>query len=802
MSLRIWLPLNGNLDNKGLDDVVVTNNGATVNDNGKVGKCYSFSTDNSYITVDSTPLKKYMEFSFACWVKIISWNTNYATIFAIKNSTSVSWNNLIFSLLRNGSNSNLCFNISNGSSYTSTSCQTGTLSTDTWYHIVCIYKSNEIKLYQNGNLVSTYSTTVTPNFNSIDNFWIGKSNAVSYQSNIFLNDVRIYDHALSLKEIKEISKGLVLHYPLADKYIENTTNLITTEDCLSTTCYNGAISKYSYGTNTDMYKEVTTFQGKKGTKVYNQTNGTGMYPYVYISNMYTSDGTNSPAYKTLSFDYYTTISTSICPYKLGSGNGTATYIVTNNETQTGTGTNQVVIPVKPNMWNHIEVTFHGTTEADAQWGYIQNQPSHTSDTSNFWFFANMQLETKDHATGYAGIGGTRNSNMIYDCSGYDNNGTISGVLTISDDTPKYSVSTYMPKSALIIHPRPVFGGTDQEWTCAMWVKLDNVTQGQQAMNNFNMSNNIVHTTTSLLYLNGGTNDYYMYGSQAVSAGIWTHVAFVFKNSDGTRNVYINGVLKNGYGPNKTSIPKGIPDIVTVGTNLAGYISDYRVYATALSADQILELYKTPASIDKNNNFYAYSYKELNQGNEIEYLYDLTKSGNGTFSQDENGLYLDQDIWVTHNYIPINSTNKTYKYDIIYSCDTGNQFYIGWERYDANKTSRSNNACVYVVATKPSEDRIKYRVRGIVDLLNDGVNPCAFIKLRILNKWTGSDSDTNGTATIHYLSLKEYTDTTTQDMTPLNINKQGIVNTTEILEKDIGVSVSNVYELNSHNFYEY
>ena len=95
MSLRIWLPFNGNLDNKGLDDVVVTNNGATVNNNGKVGKCYSFGTDNSYITVDSTPLKKYIEFSFACWVKIISWNTNYATIFAIKNSTSVSWNNLI-----------------------------------------------------------------------------------------------------------------------------------------------------------------------------------------------------------------------------------------------------------------------------------------------------------------------------------------------------------------------------------------------------------------------------------------------------------------------------------------------------------------------------------------------------------------------------------------------------------------------------------------------------------------------------------------------------------------------------------
>jgi len=37
MALQVWLPLNGNLNNQGLSNVTVTNNGATVDNNGKIG---------------------------------------------------------------------------------------------------------------------------------------------------------------------------------------------------------------------------------------------------------------------------------------------------------------------------------------------------------------------------------------------------------------------------------------------------------------------------------------------------------------------------------------------------------------------------------------------------------------------------------------------------------------------------------------------------------------------------------------------------------------------------------------------
>lgn len=43
MALRVWLPLDGNLNNYGISGATVTNNGATVDNSGKIGKCYSFN---------------------------------------------------------------------------------------------------------------------------------------------------------------------------------------------------------------------------------------------------------------------------------------------------------------------------------------------------------------------------------------------------------------------------------------------------------------------------------------------------------------------------------------------------------------------------------------------------------------------------------------------------------------------------------------------------------------------------------------------------------------------------------------
>jgi hypothetical protein len=58
---------------------------------------------------------------------------------------------------------------------------------------------------------------------------------------------------------------------------------------------------------------------------------------------------------------------------------------------------------------------------------------------------------------------------------------------------------------------------------------------------------------------------------------------------------------------------------TASNGMAGLFSDFRIYATALSADDILELYHTGAKIDNKANFHTY---EINENGTNK----LTKTG--------------------------------------------------------------------------------------------------------------------------------------------------------------------------------
>lgn len=206
MALQVWLPLNGDLNNQGLSNVTVTNNGATVDNNGKIGKCYSFNGRNNYITMPG--IIPTLHFSFGCWYKLNTLGT--ATVATCRKAAGYG---IALFQTNNG-----CLRFDIGEAGTITQV---VLSANTWNHIMVTYDGNVKKVYLNGNLIQSENKVLSSISGLSTKGWcIGASqqsdvlNGGNNYTDGYINDFRIYDHALSAKEVKEISKGLILHYKL------------------------------------------------------------------------------------------------------------------------------------------------------------------------------------------------------------------------------------------------------------------------------------------------------------------------------------------------------------------------------------------------------------------------------------------------------------------------------------------------------------------------------------------------------------------------------------------------------------
>lgn len=122
-----------------------------------------------------------------------------------------------------------------------------------WYHVTAIYNNTILKLYINGILIQTWNSTITPV--SASTIYVGMRGGGFGYFNGLINDVRIYDHALSDKEVEEIAKGLVLHYKL-DNIVN--PNLLIDSNAPSLTKVNATHNRYLEGASSGSY--TVTFE--------------------------------------------------------------------------------------------------------------------------------------------------------------------------------------------------------------------------------------------------------------------------------------------------------------------------------------------------------------------------------------------------------------------------------------------------------------------------------------------------------------------------------------------------------------
>ena len=231
MSLQLWLPLTQGteINNQGLSDATFTSSGVTLATTDGMGSCYT-SAGSGYI-VSNKPIDLGNEQSMFCWVKPTIFNSSSSLSGVCGQHRYTTMTGLGITLARStDSTGYLSVNTGNGNGRTFTTYKGSTLlNANTWYHVGYTYDGNVIKLYVNGNLDGTFTVgklTCKPDYFQCFAWSFGERNTTNQVYNEYnlkgsLNDVRAYNHVLSIKEIKELAKGLMVYYPFRDPYQSN-----------------------------------------------------------------------------------------------------------------------------------------------------------------------------------------------------------------------------------------------------------------------------------------------------------------------------------------------------------------------------------------------------------------------------------------------------------------------------------------------------------------------------------------------------------------------------------------------------
>ena len=590
MSLVVWLPLTKDLRQQGLLNMAVTNNGATYTaTGGKLGGAYSFNGSSRIEATLPTSVSSSIV-TLACWV-------NFSAL-----PSSSAWFNLIQLGKAGGfaaSRLSLYYEYGKGINISIDGSSTGanyiayTFTTNIWYHIACTYDGTIVKVYINGEQVLSKTASKGSYTTAATKIYFG--GPTNYYLKGMMNDARYYNHALSEMEVKELAKGLVLHYPLnrngwgqenlASQYIMPGGNAPGNTTTSGRTNYYG-----DYGITIPATENADT----------------------YFSIWY-SEPLESGAVYTLSAEVSGLVGNSYYNFPLFAQNNSSMGIIKFNHN----GLNTLTFTM-----NYTGTIATATINGKTYYRMFMDDIGRTiASGQGAITIKNIKLEKGSIATPWCpnssdALATTMgfNSTTEYDCSGLCNNGIRTGTFTWTSDTPKYSVSTYFPNTTTTTTfddkcwiTAPFILNNINQLTVSFWFKKEAITRGGL------FTTNVATYTGTDLTVDDYDNSVKIRASDGTSvtlgsydnlipASAWCHWVVTF---DGINvKVYVNSILKNTVSYSATKMLKNITNI-TLGANKAGGVhrtakgnySDFRIYATALSASDVKSLYQNCATID-------------------------------------------------------------------------------------------------------------------------------------------------------------------------------------------------------------
>lgn len=586
--LCLWLPFtDGVIKNQGLiNDEFITSIDPTFSNDGKLGKCLEQGQFDMSATMTSKILNN-QALTICFWIYVnAEEGSKGGTIFGNIN-TNVEFNNRKFSLFQYPTCNDLHLSWMNDTAkaFMMTPIYKGVLPSYQWTHVTITYHNPTMTVYINGIKKYTYSG-------------VSNSSSFEYQTRVVwqnayrkLNDFRIYNECLSPRQVKEISKGLVCHYPMGnvDGKIGGRNLLVKTNQ--GKTKWANAHADGSYSC------ESVNWNGINAVKMSCATPTTSWKMFIFNGLLENFDKLEPSAIYTLSYDVIGNIKVSFS--NLWDSDATHSIVASAQGT---------VIKKTYGFHYIVNITLKDALNKSKQLVYFRNDLKAGESV----IIANLKFEKGNKATAYTPCpmdDAVMYDNVIYDTSGYGNNGDVtdSTCPTWSNDTPRYKGSYVFNGNNQYLKFQNPITSSSTDFTISCWVKFDDTTGNSTICTMRTAVGNGIALFKIGNKIRFDDNAQFTFSDYTISANAWTHV--VVTRSSSAKKLYINGELKQL--TSTVGDMANVYDIGSIGASSASgnsfgnytkeNISDFRIYATALDNQTIEELYKVGALVDNNGN---------------------------------------------------------------------------------------------------------------------------------------------------------------------------------------------------------
>lgn len=599
MALIAHWPLNGNTNDISGNNWNGTLKGSPTYVNGKIGQAISLNGSTQYVDIPTREYLKWrgQEFSVFLWVNLSSDDSDGSIISKPWNGGG-QYNYRIY----NGTNNVGVYLL--GTQGYSLATPSGSIIKDVWNHIGFTVNSTTLKIYINGVKVSEANHGITAWVPSAGDsteslaigtlYPYGTFNQPTHAVKGLFNDVRLYDHVLTDFEIQEIARAKILHYTF-DDFQEPTTNYINNGD------FPGGVQPgnetYTSGTKT-LVTGILNPINSAYVLINNQTAGATSEYNIYMPNLNLTGKITYSAWVWVSADY--------------NGSGFLHSRWWNTSDAIIIAPSPGSVPTERNKWVKISYTVDPGTDTISRGYWYFGYPFQA--TAGFVYVTGFQLENKEYATDF--IRGSR-AGQVKDYSGFFNHSDAMTETNTPQWTPESKIglgayyldnasaaNRYMTKSSF---------NSPSNITMMCWFK-----KTADGLGTYHIPMNIDGAYYELSLSTSGNFriGFYIDGvrrtldhsSSTYVNGNWHMFAGSF---DGTTiKSYVDGIMVNSTSayPGVLSQASRTVYIGKFGTSPTyaanGYIDDVRIYATALSDKDILDIYQTRAEVEESGILYV------------------------------------------------------------------------------------------------------------------------------------------------------------------------------------------------------